>query len=265
MFRSAYDQGMENPLVLEFVLVMTNDNHDEIFSTLASLRHQTSSAWAARVVYEQDVDRQQIESMTGKNPRIQFERIGASGTFSDSPCHFAVFVPAGSILDDDAVESLVNIASTLAPSIVIAEGLQNDQLVMVGQTPGQRSDGSKYLYERRLFTRSNQQLRHRQMDETLNENVDSSGSLQELVIEKTRQLNELEAELHRKDHEFLAVQRHLISVQDANRHLQAANAGLSEANDGLNAANNELNRINQELLNELSNRGVRGLLRRIRN
>lgn len=245
---------MQSSLVLEFVLVMTGDDYDDITATLASLRHQTSSAWAARVVYNQDIDRESIESVTGKNPRIQFERISTLGTFSASQFAFVVFLPKGSVLDNDGVAFLIDVASTLSPSKVIAEGRPCDQLVMISQDLDHCHNSIFHVYQRSLFT----SVRRRQEARPLIENIISFGSLQELVIEKTRQLDALEDALHRKDHDLLAIQRHL-------KGLIVANDGLSEANDGLNAANNDLNKINQELLNRLSNHGIRGLLRRIRN
>lgn len=277
---------MESPLVLEFILVMSGDNSDEVSRTLASLRQQTSSAWTARVIYDQDMNRDQVEAMTGKNPRITFERIGSLGTLSPSRFEYTVFVPNGSVLDDDAVEYLENLASTTSPSVALATGRQNDNMVMVAKAPNVRNGAPTFIYQRRLFTRADQDLpRQRDNVGSVIEVTYAPGSLKDLVIEKTRQINDLEGLLHRKDHDLLGIRNHLASVQEANRSLQEAhdlidsvnqelksanaglsdaNAGLNEANNGLNAANDELNQINQTLIGELSNRGLRGLLRRMR-
>lgn len=222
------------------------------------------------MVYDQDIDRDQVEELTGKNPRIRFERLGSEGAFRDSSSHYSVFVPDGSILDEDAVDYLLGIASASNPAFVVADGLPHGQLVMVSRTPENTPGASIFVYQRVLFTGSIRSDQSQAADLNVDA-TDHSGSLQDLVIEKTRQMNELEALLHRKDHEFLGIERHLASVQEANKALglindglNAANAGLSDANDGLNDANNELNRINQQLLLDLANRGFRGLLRRLR-
>lgn len=261
---------MELSPTLEFVLFASGDNRSQIATTLASLRRQTCAAWTAKVVYDQDIDRDQVEALTAKNPRIRYERLGSDGAFTDSSSHYSVFVPEGSVLDEDAVDYLLAIATTSNPAFVVADGLPHGQLVMISQRLESAPGAPVFVYQRVLFTGSIQSDQSQAADLKVDA-TDHSGSLQDLVIEKNRQINELEALLHRKDHEFLGIERHLASVQEANKALglindglNTANAGLSDANDGLNDANNELNRINQQLLADLANRGFRGLLRRLR-
>lgn len=249
---------MENSHVLEFVLFMSGDNRNEISTTLASLRRQTSSDWTARVVTDQEIEHKQVESMTGRNPRIQLEQTEAVGTFSKSGFRYEVFVPEGSVLDEDAVQYLVAIVVERSPSLLIGRGLQGEHLVVVAPHRDSSSGVPTLVYQRSLFTLPNRDSHSSRVTSSLTELAEFQGSLQDLLIEKNRRIDELESLLHRKNHEFRGVESHL-------RGLELANAGLSEANNGLHTANNELNRINNDLLNRRPRRGVGRLLQRLRN